>query len=232
MQKQKLKLKKKKKEIVIVEQKSKSAQRMALHALQKQMSALRLKEYLVLASFMFGAAVLRSLMQGFPSVEPLTFFAILAGWLFGKKKGFLVGAGSLYISNFLVFGGQGPWTVFQALAFGIAGFLGGFLNKKWGVVRKLIGGVTVAVLATVIFEFLMNISWGAMFGNPLFAIVAGIPFGIIHVLSNLVFALFLPFAMSFINKKGRFDEMEICRELLKKFPKKIRSKIKIDDNEQ
>ena len=69
-------------------------------------------------------------MQAVPSAEPLTFFAILAGWLFGRNKGFLAGASSLYISNFFMFGGQGPWSIFQAVGFGIAGWLGGTLRKK------------------------------------------------------------------------------------------------------
>ena len=84
----KQKKKKKNKEVVIVEQKSKSAQNVALHALQKQMQVLRLKEWLVLIGVAVGAALLRVPMQAVPSAEPLTFFAVLAGWLFGRKKGF------------------------------------------------------------------------------------------------------------------------------------------------
>ena len=224
------KLKQKKKKKVVAVQKSKAAQRMALHALQKQLSALRLKEWLVVIGVTFGAAGLRAAMQGFPSVEPITFFAILSGWLFGRKKGFLVGVGSLYVSNFLMFGGQGPWTIFQALAFGAAGFLGGFLNKNWGIVRKLIGGVTVAFISTVIFEFTMNLSWGFMMGNPFLAVITGIPFGIMHLASNVGFAILLPFSMNFANKLGKFNEIEVCKELIKKFPKQISSKI-VPDHE-
>ena len=93
------------------------------------MQVIKLKEVLALLGFSIGAAALRAAMQEFPSVEPITFFSILAGWQFGRKKGFMVGATSLYISNFLVLGGQGPWTPFQMAGFGIAGYLGGFLNN-------------------------------------------------------------------------------------------------------
>ncbi|MCX6709808.1 MAG: hypothetical protein NTV63_02520, partial [Candidatus Woesearchaeota archaeon] len=120
-------------------------ERLAFEAVSREIQVLRLREILVLSGFILGAAGLRATMQFLPSVEPLTFFAMLSGFLFGKKKGFIAGASSLYLSNFLVFGGQGPWTLFQALGFGIAGFLGGFLKGNPGRIGK------AALFAKVIF---------------------------------------------------------------------------------
>lgn len=208
----KLKLKKKKKQKV--KQKLKPSERVALHALQKQLQALRLKEWLVIIGFIFGGALLRIPMQAVPSAEPLTFFAILAGWLFGRKKGFLVGASSLYISNFFMFGGQGPWTIFQALGFGIAGWLGGLLRKKASYVEI----ITITLIGTLIFEIIMNAFTPLMIGTSIFiAFALALPFTIIHLVSNLIFSLALPFTKKFIEKKGGFNEKDICVNILSKY---------------
>lgn len=213
-----LKLKLKRKAKQKVEQKLKPSEKVALHALQKQLQVLRLKEWLVVISFIFGAALLRVPMQAFPNVEPLTFFAVLAGWLFGKKKGFLVGASSLYISNFLVFGGQGPWTIFQALAFGITGFLGGFLRKKSTMIETLI----IVLIATIISQIIFNIGFAALFGlNVLLAFFTAIPFTLTHIISNSIFGLFLPKVKKIIYEKGKFNEKELCVDLINRVNSRI-----------
>ncbi|MAG39012.1 hypothetical protein CMO90_02895 [Candidatus Woesearchaeota archaeon] len=218
---QKLKLKKKRKSKEKSRQKEKQKTKtkesakvkVALHALQKQQSVLKLREALILISFMFGAGMLRVPMQTMPSVEPITFFALLAGWLFGRKKGFLVGSGALITSNFFVFGGHGPWTIFQALGFGIAGFLGGFLRKKSGY----IGAITVALVATISFEIIMNLSSIIIFpAGALMLFLTALPFTIAHLASNLLFAVALPKAKKLIDEKGGFNEKDVCNKLINK----------------
>ncbi|HJO01996.1 MAG: hypothetical protein QGI89_04565 [Candidatus Woesearchaeota archaeon] len=189
-------------------------QRMAVHALQKQLQVLKLKEWLILFGFIGGAAALRVPMQAVPSAEPLTFFAILAGWLFGRNKGFLAGASSLYISNFFMFGGQGPWSIFQAVGFGIAGWLGGTLRKKASYLEVMI----VAVTATLAFEIIMNALTPFMISTSIFvAFALALPFIMVHLVSNMIFALALPFAKKFIEKKGGFNEKDICINILDKY---------------
>lgn len=51
----------------------------------------------------------------------------------GSRSGFLVGAISLLVSDFVF--GQGPWTPWQMLAYGIAGFVAGFLAER-GVIPR------------------------------------------------------------------------------------------------
>ncbi|NQU99006.1 hypothetical protein HQ533_06100 [Candidatus Woesearchaeota archaeon] len=216
--KQKLKLKQKKKQETTTEQKTTTKQktdvkqRVALHALQKQLSILNLREALILISFIVGAGLLRVPMQALPSAEPITFFALLAGWLFGKKKGFLVGAGALLTSNFFVFGGHGPWTLFQAAGFGMAGFLGGFLRKKSGYVST----VLIAIAATLVFELVLNFSSMLIFPFGFMVFITALPFTLIHLVSNVVFAMGLPKARKLIHEKGQFNERALCRELIAK----------------
>ena len=218
---QKLKQRKKQK----TEQKLSTKQRLAQHALQKQLQVLSLREWLICVGFMLGAAALRVPMQAVPSAEPITFFALLAGWLFGKKKGFLVGVGALYASNFLVFGGQGIWTLFQAAGFGITGFLGGFLGKKARIWQVL----GISILATILFEVIVNV--GSLFMFPFsipMLLLAALPFGLIHLASNSAFVLLLPKIKKIIYERGEFNQKEMCKELLNRF-KAIKNRVVEED---
>lgn len=216
MSKQKLILKQKTKEKTEQKKESKlsTGQRVALKAVQKQLQLLKLKEILLLIGFTTGAALLRIPMQAVPSAEPLTFFAILAGWLFGRKKGAAVGASSLYISNFFMFGGQGPWSIFQAIGFGAAGWLGGLLRKKASYLEV----ITISIMATLIFEIIMNAFTPLMIGSSIFiAFALALPFTIVHLISNTIFALALPSAKKFVENKGGFNEKAICINILNKY---------------
>lgn len=184
----------------------KSKQRLALIAIQKQLQVLRQREVILLASFVFAGVIGRVIMQPLPSVEPITFFAVLSGWLFGKKKGFLAGASSLYLSNFFVIGGQGPWTLFQAAGFGIAGFLGGFLRKN----ARISECIPIMLLSTLMFEIVMNIGSVIFLPLSIFTLFfTALPFTLIHILSNSIFATLLPAVKRHIEKKGNFNEREV-----------------------
>jgi len=161
----------------------------------------------------------RVLIHGF-SVEPITFMAILAGWLFGSKKGFAVGSSSLFLSNFFVLGGQGIWTVFQMLGFGLAGVLGGLLRKKATIFECFL----IMLVSTLSFEIIMNISSLFFIPNTIFGIfLLSIPFSLIHVTSNLLFSTILPKLKRFVEKKGEFNMKEICEEGVKELKCKIKS---------
>ncbi|MFH0831858.1 MAG: ECF transporter S component [archaeon] len=191
-----------------------SRQKLGLFALQKQLQVLRQKELLLVISFISAGVLGRILMQPLPSIEPITFFAILAGGLFGWKKGFITGASAAYLSNFFMFGGQGPWTLFQMLGFGIAGFLGGFLRNK----AKIPECMMIAAIATLLFELIMNFSSIIFIPNAIFSVFfLAVPFMLVHLVSNIAFSALLPKIKQYIYEKGSFDEKEICMEMLKTF---------------
>jgi len=187
------------KQTLVTKQKQSLLQRL----LSQQLQIISLKELLLMSGFVIGASALRAGMQFLPSVEPITFFAVLSGWLFGRTKGFAVGASSLYVSNFFVFGGQGPWTIVQALSFGIAGWLGGLASKR----LRYVEAIGYMLGATIVFEIIMNVFSGMFFGgNVLLAFFTGSLFAGFHLISNLVFALLLPSAGRQIQKYGGFHE--------------------------
>jgi hypothetical protein len=186
-------------------------QRLAQHILQKQIALLKLEESMLLLSFIISGVLGRVLLQGLPSVEPITFFALLAGSLFGWKKGLFAGATAWYLSNFFMFGGQGPWSLIQCLFGALAGFIGGFFLKKINIPRSF----AAMFIATLVFEIFMNISSGFFFGfGIIMSFITAIPFSIIHIASNCGFSIFLPKAKKLIQDKGGLEEKELYKEML------------------
>ncbi len=70
---------------------------------------------------MCGIAVAaRTAFIWLPHFKPMAAIVIIAGVAFGAESGFLVGAVSALVSNFIF--GQGPWTPWQMFAFEWLGF--------------------------------------------------------------------------------------------------------------
>ena len=72
------------------------------------------------------AAAGRILFAPIPDFKPVSAIAIIAGVVFGRKSGFMVGALAALASNF--FFGQGPWTPWQMYAWGLVGYGAGLLT--------------------------------------------------------------------------------------------------------
>lgn len=99
------------------------------------------------------AAVSRGAFAFVPHFKPIVAIVIIAGIAYGGEVGFLTGAISAFASNF--FFGQGPFTPWQMLAYGMGGFLSGILFptmwKHWGEKRGFSLIIAVAGFLTVIF---------------------------------------------------------------------------------
>lgn len=168
---------------------------------------------------LFSAAVAgRVALQWVPSVEPIIPFAVLAGFLFGMKEGTALGAGAYIISNFLVWGLQGPWTIFQAFGAAVPGAAAGIIGKvKKAKTRDII---ILSILGTVFFEIIMNISGAAMgigllgafslFTIPLYFVTSA-PFSTVHILSNIIFARALAPLLKLRGKENEFEIISISR---------------------
>lgn len=84
---------------------------------------------LALTAFLCAiVAAVRVIFFLLPQIKPVMALTILIGAAFGGETGFLVGSGSMLLSNMLL--SQGPWTVVQMLAMGVTGFLAGFLTSR------------------------------------------------------------------------------------------------------
>ena len=86
-------------------------------------------ELIAISAVMTGISVAgRFLFAPIPFFKPVTAIVIITGISLGKQCGFMVGALSALISN--IYFGQGPWTPFQMLAWGLIGYFAGVLASK------------------------------------------------------------------------------------------------------
>lgn len=127
-----------------------------------------------------------------PFFKPITAITVITGAYLGGEAGFLVGSLSALISNFYF--GQGPWTAFQMLSWGLVGLFAGFLGKALRGHKSLL--IAYGVLSGITFSLTMDV-WSVIWYNGAFspelfiaAIVTALPFTAIYSLSNFVF-LFL-----------------------------------------
>jgi energy-coupling factor transport system substrate-specific component len=152
------------------------------------------------------AALGRVAFAPLPNVKPTTYIVFLTGYVLGGAPGFAVGALAAVSSN-LVFG-QGPWTPWQMVGWGLVGIIG----ASWAPLtrRRLPRWSTAVILALCGFLFgaLTNLStltaaggtpspaqWGAVE-------VTGLPFDTAHAVGNVVF--FLAFGPAFVRVLQRY----------------------------
>lgn len=144
------------------------------------------REIGLVAVLIAAASAGRVLFVAVPGAQPVTAIAIIAGVALGPRAGIAVGAGSALVSN--AFLGQGPWTPWQMLLWGLAGLLGGLLAPA---LRRSRGAlVAVGVGVSLVFGALMDVWQLATFGPALTltAFVAvhvrAIPFDLAHAIAT------------------------------------------------
>ncbi|HON36212.1 MAG TPA: ECF transporter S component [Methanothrix sp.] len=110
------------------------------------------KEVSVVAALGALSALSRIPFATFLSFQPCTFFVIISGYVFGPVCGFMVGALTALLSN--MFLGQGPWTPFQMISWGLIGASSSLLGRyKVGMLYLMIWGLFWGFL----YGWLMNI---------------------------------------------------------------------------
>ena len=164
---------------------------------------LRKRRELVVIAVMSAIAVgARSLFYMLPQVKPMAAIVIITGAALGANAGFATGTVSVLVSNFVF--GQGPWTPWQMVAFGILGYLAGVFfakikieNRKGLFWLSLYGGVSVFGLygfimdtASVIMST-QQIHWKLLLASYM----TGIVFNFIHGLGTGVFLWILAIPM-------------------------------------
>jgi energy-coupling factor transport system substrate-specific component len=128
----------------------------------------------------------------FPNMKPTTDIVIFSGYALGGAPGFAVGALTALVSNF--FFGQGPWTPWQMVGWGLCGVLGAALALRTRHASRYALAATCG-FAGILYGALLNFSTMATFGGDLswryfLALeVRAIPFEIAHVVANVALAL-------------------------------------------
>ncbi|MHC0037051.1 ECF transporter S component [Pseudoneobacillus sp. C159] len=115
---------------------------------------LEARELVLLAVLAAIASVGRVVFAGIPNVQPTTFVIMMAGFVFGAESGFMIGVVAALASNMVL--GQGPWTPWQMLAWGLVGLSAGLLNKS-GLIKSLMGKIVFGVVWGFLFGLIMNV---------------------------------------------------------------------------
>lgn len=128
-----------------------------------------------------------------PFFKPVTAITILTAIYLGSEAGFLTGSLAAFLSNFYF--GQGPWTPFQMLAWGLIGFFAGLLSEPLKKHRcfLLIFGVFTGICYSFIMDIWTVIWYDGGFHLELYlsAIVAAISHTVVYAVSDFVFLFLL-----------------------------------------
>ncbi len=168
------------------------------------------RELVVLAVLITISVLGRILFAILPSFKPVTAIIILCGIAYGAHAGFLVGSFSALVSN--LFFGQGPWTPFQMLAWGLIGALAGLLfsrRKRPSFVLVLIYGAACGFLYSVLLDvysvFQLDGVWN--FKRYLFFLLSSLPVTIVYAVSNVIFliVLYRPFLRTLRRAQDKYS---------------------------
>ena len=154
------------------------------------------REIVVIAVLSTIAVAGRAAFIFLPFFKPLVAIVIITGIAFGGEAGFLCGAVSGFVSNFIF--GQGPWTPWQMFAYGIAGFLAGVLYQKGILKRKLLplcvfGGVVVMTVVGPLLDMCSLFTMTSVVNgeNAVALLLSGLPVNAVHATATVIFLLLL-----------------------------------------
>ena len=147
---------------------------------------------LVILSVMTALAVAGRAAFGFaPACKPVAAIVILTGAAFGAEAGFLVGAATAFVSNF--FFGQGPWTPWQMMGFGLIGLLAGLVFARRFQPGRLglcvFGGLAVFCLYGPLLDVgsVLMVAGDVTRAGILAALATGVAFNAVHAAATVAF---------------------------------------------
>lgn len=169
-------------------------------------SAPSARELALLAVLIALAVASRAVFYLVPQFKPIAAVVIVSAVCLGAERGYIIGAFSAFVSNFIF--GQGIWTPFQMVALGLVGFLAGLIFKKikpnrWSL--SIVGFILAFALYGIIADSSSALVMVTDFnlGSVLAVYGAGIPFSAVFGGATAIF-LFL-FGEAFIKKLDRIN---------------------------
>jgi hypothetical protein len=146
----------------------------------------------VVATLAALAALGRDAFAAVPDVKPITAIVLVSGLAFGAGPGFAVGAISGLASNILL--GQGPWTPWQMLGWGLVGLIGAALARVLGPRPSRFALALACAAAAGVFNLVLDLSTWTAAGNhslAAFGVVLGaaLVFDLTHIVASFAFGL-------------------------------------------
>ena len=169
--------------------------------------SLTARDLTLTATLIALAVVGRTAFYLIPQVKPIAAIVIASAVCLGSQRGYVIGAFSAFVSNFIF--GQGIWTPFQMVALGTVGLLAGLVFQRLKVNRYTLS-VVGFFLASFVYGIIVDMSTVlSVYGNnitlkgALSVYASGAVFNLVFGVSTAVF-LFL-FGMPFITKIERIS---------------------------
>ena len=151
------------------------------------------KKTVILAAMVALSIAGRYIFSFLPHFKPITAIVVITGIYLGAESGFLCGAVSALLSNFIF--GQGPWTPFQMFAWGLIGLLAALLSKPlkqskiflclFGAVSGVLYSLLLDISATMWYDGAFNIS------RYLALLATSLPITAVYAVSNVIFLILL-----------------------------------------
>lgn len=167
-------------------------------------SAPSARELALVSALVALAVASRAVFYLIPQFKPIGAVVVASAVCLGPRRGYIIGALSAFVSNFIF--GQGVWTPFQMVALGLVGFAAGLIFKrvkinKWSL--AVFGFILVFVLYGVISDLSSVLTMLSEYtlSGIMAVYTAGIPFSVIFGGATALF-LFL-FGQAFIKKINR-----------------------------
>lgn len=169
--------------------------------------SLTARDLTLTATLIALAVVGRAAFYLIPQVKPIAAIVIASAVCLGSQRGYIIGAFSAFVSNFIF--GQGIWTPFQMVALGTVGLLAGLVFQRLKLNRYTLS-VVGFFLASFVYGIIVDMSTVlSVYGNnitlkgALSVYASGAVFNLVFGVSTAVF-LFL-FGMPFITKIERIS---------------------------
>ena len=164
---------------------------------------------LVVISVLIALSVLgRILFAITPGFKPVTAMVIITGMYFGAEAGFLTGSLTALISNFYF--GQGPWTPFQMIIWGMIGVAAGCFSKS--LRNKQIWLYSYSFVVAILYSLFMDfytVYWIDGYFNLsryIAAMISAFPYTVLYAISNIIFMKILkkPIGKKLIRVRKKF----------------------------
>jgi energy-coupling factor transport system substrate-specific component len=165
------------------------------------------KEITLVATLAALAFVSRAAFYLIPQVKPIAAVVIVSAVCLGAERGYIIGALSMFVSNFIF--SQGIWTPFQMVALGLVGFFAGLIFKKIEANRYLLalyGFISVVIIYGGIVDIstvLIMLGENPTLSGIASVYAAGLPFNLVFGATTAAFLFF--FGEGFIRKIERVD---------------------------
>lgn len=154
---------------------------------------------IVTLSVLTGMAIVgRVIFFMTPQFKPCAAIIIITGIMLGKQSGFLCGCLTAFISDF--FFGQGPWTPWQMIAFGLIGVLSAIVfsgKRQKHAEKRVLISIYGFFVTFVLYGLILDTATVVMYTDKprlstfLATYGAGIFFNFVHGLSTFVFLMIL-----------------------------------------